>query len=187
MILDTIIDYKKQELDARRRKVSPRDMRKRAEDAEPARDFVGSLTPGPSPAKGRGVQIIAEIKKASPSAGVICPDFDPVRIASLYEENGAAAVSVLTDEKFFQGSLSHLTAIRRSIQLPLLRKDFTLDVYDLYEARVAGADAVLLIVRILEEAQLKDYQSLAGELGMAALVEVHSSRSRRANSRTLLQ
>jgi indole-3-glycerol phosphate synthase len=164
--LDKIVDYKRQELEALRRKVSLKDVRKRAEDAEPARDFLGAL-------RQPGVRIIAEVKKTSPSAGVIRADFDPVRIAASYEEGGAACLSVLTDKQFFQGSLKYLEDIRTRVRLPLLRKDFTLDAYHVYEARAHGADAVLLIVRILEDAQIKDYMGLADDLGMAALVEVH--------------
>lgn len=171
MYLDKIIDYKRQELEAVRRKVSLKDVRAMAENTEPARDFVGGLK---SP-KG-GISIIAEVKKASPSAGVIRPDFDPIRIAATYEENGAACLSVLTDEHFFQGSLKYLEEIRARVKIPLLRKDFTLDAYHTYEARAHGADAVLLIVRVLEDAQIKDYTALAKDLGMAALVEVHDER-----------
>jgi indole-3-glycerol phosphate synthase len=147
-----------------------------ASDAEPARDFLGALkSPQPPFEKGGqgGISIIAEVKKASPSAGVIRPDFDPVGIAASYEENGAACLSILTDEYFFQGSLKYLEDIRARVKIPCLRKDFTLDAYHVYEARAHGADAVLLIVRILEDAQIKDYEALSRDLGMAVLVEVH--------------
>ncbi len=164
--LQKIIDYKKQELEHQKRKISLKDVRLKAEEIEPARDFLGAL-------KIPGIRIIAEIKKASPSAGVICKKFDPVKIAQQYEEGGAACLSVLTDEHFFQGHLSYLQKIKQKVSLPLLRKDFTLEDYHLYEARGAGADAVLLIVRILEDAQLKDYADLAQELGMTPLFEVH--------------
>ncbi len=177
MYLDKIIDYKKQELEHIRRRMSLRDVRLKAEASETTRDFSGSL-------KVPGIRIIAEVKKASPSAGVICHNFDPVRIAARYEEEGAAAVSVLTDEHFFQGKLSFLMDIRGRIRLPLLRKDFTLDAYHVYEARGAGADAVLLIAAVLEEAQLKDYRLLAEELGMAALVEVHDENEFQAARKT---
>src|SRR5262249_18273949 len=138
MYLDKIVQYKCQELGAIRRKVSLKDVRAMAEDAEPARDFLGALGR-------RGISVIAEVKKASPSAGGIRPDFDPVRIAASYEEGGAACLSVLTDEHFFQGSLQYLEDIRARVKIPLLRKDFTLDAYQVYEARAHGADAVLLI------------------------------------------
>jgi indole-3-glycerol phosphate synthase len=169
MYLDKIIDYKKQELEHVRRRVSLKDVRLKADETAPARDFSGAL-------KAPGIRIIAEVKKASPSAGVIRPDFDPVSIAADYEEHGAAAISVLTDEHFFQGSLGFLAAIKKHVRLPLLRKDFTLDAYHLYEARGAEADAVLLIAAVLEDAQLKDYAALAEELGMTALVEVHDEK-----------
>jgi indole-3-glycerol phosphate synthase len=169
MYLDKIVDYKRQELESVRRKVSLKDVRAMAEDAEFARGFLDAL-------REPGVRIIAEIKKASPSAGVIRPDFDPVGIAAAYEENGAAALSVLTDEHFFQGNLRYLEDIRARVKIPLLRKDFTLDAYHVYEARARGADAVLLIVRILEDAQVKDYAALVKDLGMAALVEVHDEK-----------
>lgn len=166
MHLQKIVDYKRQELEHCGRKVSLKDVRSKAEDAEPPRNFIGAL-------REPGVRIIAELKKASPSAGVICLDFDPIKIGTIYEDNGAACLSVVTDEHFFQGSLKHLEAARTRVALPCLRKDFTLDEYHIYEARAHGADAVLLIVRILEDAQIKDYAALAGDLGMSTLVEVH--------------
>jgi indole-3-glycerol phosphate synthase len=119
------------------------------------------------------IALIAEAKKASPSKGILIEDFDPVKIGKLYAENGAAAISVLTDEDFFQGSLEYLTAVRDALPLPVLRKDFIIDPLQVYDARVAGADAVLLIVATLEDAQMADLHALITELGMAALVEVH--------------
>lgn len=121
------------------------------------------------------VNVIAEIKQRSPSKGIICEDFDPVRIAESYAIGGAAALSVLCEEEFFGGSLEHLKAIRSRVGLPLLRKDFIFDTYQLYEALVAGADAVLLIVAILEDDLLARLIGLANELGLDALVEVHSA------------
>src|SRR5208282_6106494 len=115
--------------------------------------------------------LIAEVKKASPSAGVICPDFDPVRIAKACEAGGASCLSVLTDEKFFQGSLDFLRQIRAAVKLPLLRKDFIIDERQILEAIEWGADAILLIVAILTDAQLKKFHSLATEAGLAVLVE----------------
>lgn len=120
------------------------------------------------------VTLIAEVKKASPSKGLLVKDFNPVRIARTYEENGAAAISVLTDEKFFQGSLDDLRAVRAAVRLPILRKDFIIDAHQIHEARAAGADAALLIVMALENAQLRDLHKLINELGMSALVEVHN-------------
>jgi len=119
------------------------------------------------------VALIAEVKKASPSAGVICPDFDPVRIAKEYEAAGASCLSVLTDEKFFQGSLDYLRQIRAAVKLPLLRKDFIIDERQILEAIEWGADAILLIVAILNDEQLEKFHSLATEAGLAVLVEVH--------------
>jgi indole-3-glycerol phosphate synthase len=121
------------------------------------------------------VNVIAEIKQRSPSKGIICEDFDPVRIAESYASGGAAGLSVLCEEDFFGGSLAHLEAISRCVDLPLLRKDFIFDPYQLYESRVAGADAVLLIVAILEDELLAKLIGLARELGLDALVEVHSA------------
>ena len=133
------------------------------------RDFFAALQ---HPARGP-IALIAEVKKASPSAGLICPDFDPVRIARQYEAAGAACLSVLTDEKFFRGSLASLRQIRAAVQLPLLRKDFIIDERQVLESIEAGADAILLIARILTGAELKHFHTLACAAGLAALVEVH--------------
>ena len=133
------------------------------------RDFTAAL-------RGRAgeMTLITEVKKASPSAGVIQPNFDPVRIAQEYAAAGAATLSVLTDEKFFQGKLDYLRQIREVVSLPLLRKDFVIDELQVYESAGGGADAVLLIVAILDDAQLKNYRALAEHLQMVALVEVHN-------------
>jgi indole-3-glycerol phosphate synthase len=133
------------------------------------RDFMAALR---QPRCG-DIALIAEVKKASPSAGLICKDFDPVRIAREYEAAGASCLSVLTDEKFFQGSLDYLRQIRAAVKLPLLRKDFIIDERQILEAIEWGADAILLIVAILDDAQLKRFHTLATEAGLAALVEVH--------------
>ena len=133
------------------------------------RDFLAALR---QPRHG-DIALIAEVKKASPSAGVICKDFDPVRIAKEYEAAGASCLSVLTDEKFFQGSLDHLRQIRAAVKLPLLRKDFIIDERQILEAIEWGADAILLIVAILTDEQLAKFHSLATEAGLAVLVEVH--------------
>jgi indole-3-glycerol phosphate synthase len=134
-----------------------------------ARDFAAALR---APKLGP-VSLIAEVKKASPSAGVIRPDFDPVRIAREYEAAGASCLSVLTDEKFFQGSLEYLKQIRQAVSLPLLRKDFIIDARQILQAIEWGADAILLIVAILSDEQLREFQALAEQAGLAALVEVH--------------
>jgi indole-3-glycerol phosphate synthase len=131
------------------------------------RDFFAPLAAaGP-------IKLIAEVKKASPSQGVIRADFDPVAIARVYEENGASCLSVLTDEKYFQGRLEFLTQIRAAVSLPLLRKDFILDTYQLLEARVAGADAVLLIAECLDDCNLRKLHNEAMELGLTPLVELY--------------
>jgi len=142
-------------------------VRMTAEQSPRPRDFKAALQKST-------VALIAEVKKASPSKGILVKDFNPLRIARTYEENGASAISVLTDEKFFQGSLDDLGAVRASVRLPVLRKDFIIDAHQIYEARAAGADAALLIVMALEDAQLRDLHSLITELDMAALVEVHN-------------
>ena len=133
------------------------------------RDFASALR---KPKAGT-ISLIAEVKKASPSAGIICANFDPVRIACEYEAAGASCLSVLTDEKFFQGSLDHLRQIRKAVKLPLLRKDFIIDERQILEAIEWGADAILLIAAILSDAQLERFHSDAVEAGLAALVEVH--------------
>ena len=133
------------------------------------RDFRGALA-------SRTPAIIAETKKASPSRGVLAEEFDPAHIASTYERGGAAALSVLTDEAFFQGSLAHLEAARAAVVLPVLRKDFTIAAADVLEAAAHGADAILLIAAILSEREIRDFREAAARFGMAALVEVHNRR-----------
>ena len=126
--------------------------------------------------KSKGLQLIAELKQASPSQGLIRIPFDPVEIARLYEAGGAAAISVLTEERFFRGSLNTLGKVRQVVELPLLRKDFIIDEYQVYEARAFEADAILLIAAILDDSRLKDYRALAADLGMDSLVEVHTGK-----------
>src|SRR5262245_5080757 len=169
-ILDTIVAQKKVEVGRLPvPDITPALLQEAVRAHGPRRDFLGFLRRP----KAGDVALIAEVKKASPSAGVICKDFDPVRIARDYEMAGASCLSVLTDEKFFQGSLTYLQQIRESVKLPLLRKDFIIDERQILEAIEWGADAILLIVAILEDRQLADYQSLATAAGLAALVEVH--------------
>ena len=171
-ILDTIVRDKRDEV-ARRRVETPRASLERTCAAlPPARDFDGALRPAPG-----GVALIAEVKRASPSRGVLVPDrpWDPVGLARTYADNGAAAISVLTDEKYFQGHLDLLASIRAAVPIPLLRKDCTIDEYQLWESRAAGADAILLIVAILEPALLRDLLAAAKGLGLAALVETHTA------------
>lgn len=183
-ILKEIVDYKKLELESLKRKVSLKDVTHKSQDIEAARSFFDALKFSPfSPqANNKGgepsVRVIAEIKKASPSAGLIRKDFNPDQIAHWYEDGGAACISVLTDEHFFQGHLDYISIVKKAVKLPVLRKDFTIDEYQIFEARGAGADAILLIVRILEDAQLKDYADIAHELGLSVLVEVHDQKEK---------
>jgi indole-3-glycerol phosphate synthase len=169
-ILDEIFAHKRAEVAVCQEAAPLTAVRERAKQAAPPLDFVAALCGTRSrPA------LIAEVKRASPSRGLLVPDFDPLRLARIYIENGAAAISVLTDERYFGGSLDHLAQIAGCRpRLPLLRKDFIGDPYQIYEARAAGADAVLLIAALLPQAQLCSLGSLAEELGMAALVEVHN-------------
>lgn len=168
--LATIIDHKRQQLNRARANVPENSLRQQAEAMEPCRGFTRALAScGPD-----RIGIIAEIKRASPSKGPICPNLDPADLVGHYEKGGAAAVSVLTEERFFMGSPSDLTAARRATALPVLRKDFIISVYQLYETRAMGADAALLIARILSPAQLRDYVALCHELQLDALVEVHA-------------
>src|SRR5438128_8873646 len=161
-VVDQIGDAKHREIEAARVQVSEADLERRLSQAPVVRDFRAALQrPG-------GIQAIAEVKKASPSAGVMRADFDPVAVARNYAQHGAAAISVLTDEPFFQGRLSYLSAIRAAVTPPLLRKDFLLEPYQLLEARAAGADAVLLIAEILDDAQLARLLGGAHVLGMQA-------------------
>jgi indole-3-glycerol phosphate synthase len=170
-VLDKIVASKRQEIENSRRAISNAELERRLAQAPPVRDFRACLEQSPE------VAVIAEVKKASPSAGVLRADFDPVVIADIYARNGAAAISVLTDAPFFQGHLSYLTAIRQSVALPVLRKDFILDRYQLLEARVAGADAVLLIAEILEPAELVELLKETHALGMQALLELYDKEN----------
>jgi len=169
-ILDKIVEEKKREVaKLPARIIAAGDLRDAMLEHGERRDFLTALR---TPRCG-DIGLIAEVKKASPSMGVICKDFDPVRIARDYEEAGASCLSVLTDEKFFQGSLDYLRQIRAAVKLPLLRKDFIIDERQILEAIEWGADAILLIVAILSDEQLAKFHSLAIEAGLAVLVEVH--------------
>ncbi len=166
-ILEEIVVRKRDEI-AQARRARPEDeLRQAAKHAPEPRDFVQALVDS------RPVALIAEVKKASPSAGVIRDDFDPIEIAQVYQRHGAACISVLTDEHYFQGRLEYLSQVRQAVDLPVLRKDFILDAYQLWEARAAGADAVLLIAECLDDCQLRGLHNLAIELGMAPLVELY--------------
>lgn len=166
-ILDKIVATKRQEI-ARAKAATPEAvLREQLVSAPPARDFFGALAaPGP-------IRLIAEVKKASPSKGVIRADFQPVEIARIYQQHGASCVSVLTDEQYFQGSLEYLRQIRQAITLPVLRKDFVVDPYQVLEARAAGADAVLLIAECLDDQQLGELHEAIVGLGMTPLVELY--------------
>tara|TARA_B100000959_G_scaffold285914_1_gene362371 strand:+ start:3749 stop:4528 length:780 start_codon:yes stop_codon:yes gene_type:complete len=156
---------------ARQRKAKPlEEVRAQAEEQDRPRNFFGAVVNGHT--KG-STSVIAEVKHKSPSAGIIREDFNPVSIALAYEKHGAAAISCLTDSEFFGGSLEYLSKIRGAVALPVLRKDFIVDKYQIWEARAAGADAILLISEVLSEGELVDFMILAQELGMTTLVEAH--------------
>ncbi|ACA59699.1 indole-3-glycerol phosphate synthase TrpC [Candidatus Desulforudis audaxviator] len=167
-MLNTIIASKRSEVEALRRKMSLKALREAAAAAPRTRSLSRALREQP------GVSLIAEVKGRSPSAGVIRAAFDPVEIACIYEGAGAAAVSVLTDHTYFGGRPEYLSEIRRSVKLPLLRKDFIISEHQVYESRVLGADAVLLIAAVLDDHELKGLMELTAALGMESLVEVHS-------------
>lgn len=169
-ILDTILEHKRAvEVPQRQRERPLAEVRAAAEGSPIPRDFAAAL----KPAHGR-VALIAEVKRASPSKGdLVKGRFDPAAIAKTYEANGAAAISALTDEPFFRGALSYLSEVKRAVGIPVLRKDFIVDAYQLYEARAAGADAALLIVAALSDDELRDLHALALQLRLTPLVEVH--------------
>jgi indole-3-glycerol phosphate synthase len=171
-ILQKIVEVKREEVLAAKRKRGAASLRSDAEALGGLRDFVGGLRR--TLAAGRA-GVIAEIKKASPSKGVLREDFDPDVLAVSYEKGGAAALSVLTDERFFQGSTLHLQRARAACSLPVLRKDFVIDAYQIDEARCMGADAILLIAACLDDAQMQDLEAQAHALCMAVLVEVHDA------------
>lgn len=168
--LKKIVAHKREELSYLKTRSPLAELREQCRDMAPSRGFEAAL-------RGKNAQgqtaVIAEVKKGSPSRGLIRADFDPLEIARTYEANGAACLSVLTDEFFFMGHLDYLTRIRGAVSLPLLRKDFILDAYQIHEARCAGADAILLIAAILELPTIIDFIALARELMMDVLLEVH--------------
>jgi indole-3-glycerol phosphate synthase len=167
MILDDIVAYKKTELAVQKQHVSLQHLQDMALFHATLPPFIKTVREWP------GRTIIAEVKKASPSKGVIRADFEPLSLAKTYDANGAAAISVLTENRFFQGSLDYLRLIREHVRCPLLRKDFLFDPYQIYEARAFGASAILLIVAILSDNQLRDLGALARSIGLDCLVEVH--------------
>lgn len=171
MILDRIVEVKKEEVKLLRLTANVKEMQAAAAELPRTKGFADALM-----SSGSSVALIAEVKKASPSKGIIREDFDPTEIARTYELAGATAISVLTDQQFFQGSGQYLREIRQAVELPLLRKDFIIDELLIYEARLLGADAILLIAAILDQERLQAYREIAEGLGMDALVEVHNSQ-----------
>ncbi|MEM8734300.1 MAG: indole-3-glycerol phosphate synthase TrpC [Planctomycetota bacterium] len=170
-ILTQIVASKKQEVEASIRERPLRDLMKQADDAPPTRDFAAALVASDA------ISLIAEVKKASPSKGVIREDFDPVAIAKAYAGAGASCISVLTDQQYFQGDLDYLARIKAEVNVPLLRKDFIIHPYQVFESRVAGADAILLIAECLNRQELRGLSQLATDLGMQTLIELHDKRN----------
>ena len=170
-ILDTIMADKRVEVEQRKQHTPLEQLKGSVQFLPKCRNFYKAVTK-PNP---RGLNVITEVKKASPSAGLIRPDFDPVEIARTYERCGADAISVLTDEKYFQGRLEYLTQVKAAVGVPVLRKDFIVDIYQLYEARAAGADAILLIADALKGGELMDLMIAATELTLTVLLEVHDA------------
>jgi indole-3-glycerol phosphate synthase len=170
-ILDEIIEHKRTEVAERKRLTSIEQFEEQISSMPRCRNFYKAVTKP----NVRGINVIAEVKKASPSAGVICENFDPVEIAKTYESCGADAISCLTDEKYFQGKLDYLSQIKAAVSLPILRKDFIIDEWQVYQSRAAGADAILLIAEALKTAEISDLMILASELGLTVLLEVHGA------------
>lgn len=168
MILEKIVAHARQEVAREKEFLSLAEMERHIRDLPPCRVLAGTIR------RENEITLLAEIKRASPSRGIIRKSFDPVAIARIYTDAGAAAISVLTEEKFFGGKKEFLAAVRQTTDLPVLRKDFIIDPYQLYESRYYGADAVLLIVAALSDRELVTYQQLARELGLSCLVEVHT-------------
>lgn len=168
-ILEKIVWHKEVEVEQMRDRLPLLELRKQIVNLAPPRDFIGALKAGKT-----NPALIAEVKKASPSKGVIREDFDPVAIAQAYEKGGASCLSVLTDREFFQGSFEYLAQVRQAVDLPLLCKEFMIYPYQIFKARLAGADAVLLIAAILSDQDLRYFLKILQGLGMAALIEVHS-------------
>lgn len=172
MMLEQILSYKQQELEYQKRSLPMTELRRIASEQPPPRDFAAAL-------QGDDIKLIAEVKKASPSRGVIRSQFNPVEIGRIYANNGASALSVLTETRYFQGSLNYLRDIRTSLGtdgLPLLRKDFLFDPYQVYQSRAYGADSLLLIVSLLKPEQLQEILQLSHELNMTCLVEAHNEK-----------
>lgn len=172
-ILKKILEHKQLELQQHRQQQPQEQLERRIAELPRPRNFFKAITKK-SP---RGMNLIAEIKRSSPSAGLISKNFDPVDIARQYQKGGADAISVLTDEKFFGGALEHLEMVKEAVSLPVMRKDFIIDPYQVYESRAAGADAILLIAEALNSGMLMDLLILASQLNLTALIEVHTVQS----------
>lgn len=168
MILNKILEEKKKEIDLSKERLALDEIEKRLAVLPSGRNFKAAIS------KEHELGLIAEIKRASPSSGILRHDLNPVKIAQIYRAYGAKAISILTDEKFFKGSLSDMEAVRREVYLPILRKDFILDRYQIYESKLFGADAVLLIAEVLSRNELAYFLGICGNLGLDAVVEVHS-------------
>lgn len=168
MILDEICANKRIEVEAAKQQVPFHELEERIEQRRKARDFRGAL-------RMSGISLIAEVKRASPTLGTFLENIDPAELAGVYKQAGARAISVLTDEKYFKGTLADLSAVHAAVPVPCLRKEFIVDEYQIFEARAAEADAILLIVKCLSDAQLRDYLKTAESLGMASLVETHTA------------
>jgi indole-3-glycerol phosphate synthase len=172
-VLAEIVATKRVEIAAAKERIPRAELQKNIRDLPKCRNFYRTLT-RPHP---RGVNVIAELKRASPSAGLIRPDFEPSRLAQEYEQAGADAISVLTDEQYFQGKLDYIRQVKKVVSLPVLRKDFIIDPYQVYESRTAGADAILLIAEALKPAEILDLLILANSLTLTVLLEVHEMES----------
>jgi indole-3-glycerol phosphate synthase len=166
-MLDKIVAEKRKEVAQRKKSLPLSTLKERIAQSRAPLDFAAAIS-------GDSTRLVAEVKRASPSRGVLCPDFDPVALAKSYARGGAAAISVLTETNYFQGSIDHLAAIREEVRLPMLRKDFIFDPYQIYESRAYGADALLLIVAILSQEQLGELITLSHHLNLSCLVEVHN-------------
>ncbi len=175
-ILDRIVETKREEVAIAKTNRPVSELCATADRAERPRDFAGGVSAGGAP----GVRLIAELKQRSPSAGLIVPDFDPAAIAAIYAKSGAAALSVLTDATYFGGRLETINLVKEAVALPVLRKDFFVDEYQIVEARAAGADAILLIAEVLDAGTIDEFTEQATEWGMSVLVEVHSEDTLRS-------
>lgn len=175
-ILDQIVASKKIDVQRQKETIALDELKQRTAAREPARDFVGAIVSPPP----RGIHLIAEIKRRSPSAGLIREDFDPVKIARVYESCGASAISVLTERAYFEGDIAYIRQVREVVSLPVLRKDFIIDPYQIWEARAADADAVLLIAEVLGAERVCEFSRLIGDLGMTVLVEAYQPELMRA-------